>query len=103
MVFGAEAMLPSEIALQSPRVTSYLDNDLVARWEDDINQIEEFHDRALIQATRYQHSLWRYHNRKVQERTLVVGDLILRHIQNKAGRNNLSPKWERPYKVVDVT
>ena len=27
LIFGAEAMLPSEIALQSPRVSNYLDND----------------------------------------------------------------------------
>ena len=48
LVFGAEAMLPLEIALQSPRVSNYSKDDQVALPKDDINVIEEFHDHALI-------------------------------------------------------
>lgn len=45
----------------------------------------------------------RYQSRKVQPHSLVVGDLVLRKIQSQANHNKLSPKWEGPYIVVEVT
>ena len=45
----------------------------------------------------------RFYSCKVQPRSLAVGDLVLRKIQNQANRNKLSPKWEGPYTVVEVT
>ena len=51
----------------------------------------------------YQQALRKYYDRKVQPRSLAVGDLVLRLFQSKSNRNKLSPKWGGPYTVVEVT
>ena len=44
----------------------------------------------------------RYHNRNVKERTLNVGDMALRRIQNPKGGHKLSSPWEGPFIVTEV-
>jgi hypothetical protein len=34
---------------------------------------------------------------------LEVGDLVLRRVQNTKGINKLSPRWEGPYRVAQVS
>ena len=96
-------MLPCELKLSSPRVELYADKEEALRRENDLNVIEEKRAQALIRSATYQQSLHRYHDRNVRERTLQVGDLVLRRVQNQGNSNKLSPKWEGPYTVVEVT
>ena len=56
-----------------------------------------------MRAARYQQGLRRYHSRHVRSRELEEGDLVLRRLQSGRGLNKLSPKWEGPYRVVQVT
>ena len=82
LVYGSEAMLPTEVNLISARVQSY-DEDLY----DDQRQMEliaaeELRDQALIRAAKYHQGLRRYHDRQLRSRQFQVGDLVLRKIQS---------------------
>ena len=103
LVFGAEAMLPPELKLRSTRVDIFNDLNQEQLRADDINLLEEKRNQALIRSAVYQQALRKYYDRKVQPRSLAVGDLVLKLIQSKSNRNKLSPKWEGPYTVVEVT
>ena len=103
LVYGAEAMLPPELKLGSAHTDCFNKNDQNERRLDDINFLEERRNQALVRSAVYQQAMRRYHSRKVQSRSLAVGDLVLRKIQNQANRSKLSPKWEGPYTVVEVT
>ena len=52
---------------------------------------------------RYQQALRRYHSRKVNARSFEEGDLVLRRVQSAKNSNKLTPKWEGPYRVRQVT
>ncbi len=47
----------------------------------------------------------KYHDSRVKPRTFQVNDLVLRRADvqhGNAGVRKLAPKWEGPFKVVDV-
>nr|AAU10764.1 putative polyprotein [Oryza sativa Japonica Group] len=102
LVYGAEAVLPSELTLRSPRVTMYCEADQDQLRRDDLDYLEERRRRAALRAARYQQSLRRYHQRHVRARSLCVNDLVLRRVQTRAGLSKLSPMWEGPYRVIGV-
>nr|AAQ56433.1 putative gag-pol precursor [Oryza sativa Japonica Group] len=102
LVYGAEAVLPSELTLRSPRATMYCEADQDQLRRDDLDCLEERRRRAALRAARYQQSLRRYHQRHVLARSLCVDDLVLRRVQTRAGLSKLSPMWEGPYRVIGV-
>ena len=71
--------------------------------QDDAMLLEEDRLRAAVRAARYQQALRRYHSRKVHARSFEEGDLVLRHVQSAKNSNELTPKWEGPYRVTRVT
>nr|CAE03836.3 OSJNBb0013J13.13 [Oryza sativa Japonica Group] len=102
LVYGAEAVLPSELTLRSPRVSMYCEADQDQLRRDDLDYLEERRRRAALRAARYQQSLRCYHQRHVRARSLCVDDLVLRRVQMRAGLSKLSPMWEGPYRVIGV-
>jgi hypothetical protein len=78
LVYGAEAVLPTDLEYGSPRTRAYDDQSNQASREDSLDQLEEARDRALLHSARYQQFLRRYHARGVRPRDLQVGDLVLR-------------------------
>ena len=95
-------MLPPELKTRSTRVETFNDSNQEQLRADDINLLEEKRNQALIRSAVYQQALRKYYDRKVQPRSLVVGDLVLKLIQSQSNRNKLSTKWEGPYTVVEV-
>ena len=95
-------MLPPELKIRSTRVDTFNDLNQEELRADDINLLEEKTNQALIRSAVYQQALRKYYDRKVQPRSLAVGDLVLKKIQSQSNRNKLSPKWEGPYTVVEV-
>jgi hypothetical protein len=78
LVYGAEAILPTDLEYGSPRTRAYDDQSNRANREDSLDQLEEARDMALLHSARYQQSLRRYHARGVRSQDLQVGDLVLR-------------------------
>jgi hypothetical protein len=78
LVYGAKAILPTDLEYGSPRAKAYDDQNNQTSREDSLDQLEEARDVALLHSMRYQQSLRRYHARRIQSRGFQVGDLVLR-------------------------
>ena len=85
LVYGAEAVIPTDIEFDSPRVTMYTEEEAEEARQDDVDLLEEGRLLALSRSGIYQQSLRQYYNRKVRPRYFQEGDLVLRLIQRTAG------------------
>ena len=102
MVYGSEAVLPTDLEYGSPRLKAYNEQSNKETQENAVDQLEEARDMALLNSARYQQKLRRYHDKHVRKRDLNVGDLVLRRRQSNQGRHKLTPPWEGPYVVAEV-
>jgi hypothetical protein len=57
LVYGAEAILPTDLEYGSPRIRTYDDRSNQSSREDSLDQLEEARDMALLHSARYQQSL----------------------------------------------
>ena len=99
LVYGAEAVLPTDMEYDSPRVALYTETEAKEARENDVDLLEEARELTLSRSAIYQQNLRRYHSRKISPRVFREGDLVLRLVQRKAGRQKLSPPWEGPFIV----
>ena len=91
MVYGAEAVLPTDLDYGAPRVKAYNEEGAEASHKDAMDQLDEARDTALLHSAKYQQALRRYHGRWVRDRAFNVGYLVLRLIQSNKDRHKLSP------------
>jgi hypothetical protein len=54
LVYGVEAILPTDLEYGSPRTRSYDDQSNRTNREDSLDQLEEARDMALLHSARYQ-------------------------------------------------
>ena len=78
MVYGSEAILPTDLNYGAPRVRAYDEQGAKASLEDAMDQLDKAHDVALLRLAKYQQALHWYHHRRVRGRAFNVGDLVLR-------------------------
>jgi transposase InsO family protein len=102
LVYGAEAILPTNLEYGSLRTKAYNDQNNHTSREDSLDQLEEARDVALLHSARYQQSLRRYHARRIRPRGFQVGDLVLRLRQDARGRHKLTPPWEGPFIITKI-
>ena len=80
MVYGAKAVLPSDIYHDSPRVAAYVEANYEKVRLDALDLLDEERDHPAARSAIYQQDLCRYHSRRVKTRTFQEGDLVLRSI-----------------------
>jgi hypothetical protein len=97
LVYGAEAILPSDVQYDSPRVKANEEEDAEASGQLSVDLLEEKRDLAAQRSTIYQQNLRRYHSRRVRKRSFKEADLVLRLKQQKS--HKLSPPWEGPFVI----
>ena len=97
LVYGAEAIIPTDIEFDSPRVALYMEAEAKEAREDGVDLLEEARLLALSRSAIYQQSLCRYHNKKIKLHAFHEGNLVLRLIQRIAGLHKLSARWEGPF------
>jgi hypothetical protein len=102
LVYGAEAYLPPEIIMGSPRVQAFDESMQEQLRREDVDFIDERRWQAAIRNAWYNQALRRYHQWFVHSRELRVGDLVLRRVLNREGLHKLSPSWEGPFKVTEI-
>ena len=90
MVYGAEAVLPSDIRHDSPRVAAYVEADNEKARQEALDLLDEERDIAAARLAIYQQDLRRYHSRRLRTRTFQEGDLVLRLIQDQTDMHKLS-------------
>jgi hypothetical protein len=78
LVYGAEAMLPTDIEFDAPKVVQYTQAQAKEAREDSIGLLEEARELALSRTMLYQQQLRRYHSRKIHPLAFREGDLVLR-------------------------
>jgi len=102
MVYGVEAIMPTDLEHDSPRVINFVEADNEVARQDGVDQLDEARDLAYSRTAIYQQCLHRYHSRRVQTRTFQEGDLVLRLVHEKKGMHKLSPPWEGPFTIGRV-
>ena len=102
LVYGAEAVLPTDLEHGSPRLKAYNEARNQINREDTLDQLDEARDVALLHSAKYQQDLRRYHARRIRSRGFNVGDLVLRLKQDNRGRHKLTPPWEGPFIITEV-
>jgi hypothetical protein len=100
LVHGAEAVLPVEIAHDSPRVVEYEEEASQRALEEDVDAVDEARDGMLSRVSAHQQNLKNYYSRRLRPRSFEVGDLVLQLKQD--GREKLESPWLGPYIVTEV-
>jgi len=78
MVYGTEAVLPSDVAFGSPRVEHFDQSSADHARELEINCTEDKWLASCLRTTNYLEAMRRYYNKNVKDRSFVVGDLVLK-------------------------
>jgi hypothetical protein len=68
----------------------------------DANLLEERRNTALSNVRKYQEALKKYYNKRVVQRELNVGDLVLNKDIRTKDKHKFSNSWEGPFIIVDV-
>jgi hypothetical protein len=101
LVYGADAVLPPEIYLESARVAHFDPEHQVEARELDSNMLEERHNTTLVNVWKYQESL-KYYNKSVVQRELNISDLVLKKDIRSRDKHKFSSPWEGRFIIVDV-
>jgi hypothetical protein len=91
LVYGVEAVLPTDLEYGSPKVKGYDENANQRACEDSLDQLDEARTVALMHLARYHQALRRYQAQKIRCRDFNEGDLALRLRQDNRGCHKLSP------------
>jgi hypothetical protein len=91
LVYGMEAILPTDLEHGSPRIRSYNEGTNQRAHEDSLNQLDEARTMALMHSARYQQALRCYQAQKIRRRDFSEVDLVQRLRQDNRGRHKLSP------------
>jgi hypothetical protein len=102
LVYGAEAVLPTDIEFDTPRVVQYTQEQAKDARKDGVDLLEEAREQALARSALYQQQLPRYHSWKIRPLTFREGDLVLRLVQNTKGMHKPSSPWEGLFIVSRV-
>jgi len=78
MVYGAEAVLPLDVAFGSPRVEHFDQSSADLARELEINCTEERRLTSYLRTTKYLEAIRRYCNWNVKDRSFMVGDRVLK-------------------------
>jgi transposase InsO family protein len=100
LLFGAEAVLPTDVRYCAPRVVAYVEEDAEKALADAQDLLDEARDIALTRSVVYQQSLRNYHSRRVRRWSFKPGNLVLRLKQTSTSK--LEPPWEGPYLIHEA-
>jgi tRNA A37 methylthiotransferase MiaB len=102
LVYRADAVLPSEIYLESTRVAHFDAEHQAEARELDADVLEEIRNTTLINVQKYQESLKKYYNKSVVQRELNIEDLVVKKDVRTKNKHKFSSPWEDPFIIVDI-
>jgi hypothetical protein len=80
LVYGLEAILPTDVAFGAPRIQFYEEGEAEQTCRVDLDSLEEQRLAAVMRQARHDQQLRRYHNCNVRETSFNVANLVLRRI-----------------------
>ena len=104
LVYGSEAVLPVEIGTESLRIQTFSAEENEQLMKESLDFLDEVREEAREKMIVYKQRISRFYNRRVNERPLKVGDLVLRNasaVQKGRIHGKLSASWEGPYEIYD--
>jgi hypothetical protein len=102
LVYGADAVLPPKIYLESTRVACFDSKHQAEARELNSILLEERCNTMLINVRKYNKSLKKYYNKSVVQRELDIRDLVLKKDICTRDKHKFSSPWEGPFVIVDV-
>jgi hypothetical protein len=102
LVYGSEAVLPTDVAFGAPRIQFYEEGEAEETCRINLDSLEEQRLAVVMRQARHDQQLRLYHDHNVRETSFNVGNLVLRRIQKTDGMHKLSPPWEGPFIVTEV-
>ena len=101
MVYGAEAVLPSDIIHDAPWVRMYEELEAKLDRQDALDALDEERNVARARSAIYQQQARRYHAREVRIKEFNVGNLIMR-LHPEKQKHKISPRWDGPFVIDQV-
>jgi hypothetical protein len=102
LVYGSEAILPTDVAFGAPCIQFYEDGEAEQTHHVNLDSLEEHRLAAIMRQAHHDQQLHQYHNRNVKETSFNVGDLVLRRIEKTDSMHKLSAPWEGPFISIEV-
>jgi hypothetical protein len=102
LVYGSEAVLPTDVAFGAPRIQFYKEGEAKETRRVDLDSLEEQRLPAVMRQARHNQQLRRCHDRNVKETSFNVGNLVLKRIQKIDDMHKLFSPWEGPFTVTEV-
>jgi hypothetical protein len=100
LLFGDEAVLPTDVHYCAPNVVAYVEEDTQMALEDALDLLDEARDIALACSPVYQQSLRNYHSRQVRGQSFEPGNLV--PLLKQTSTTKLESLWEGPYLIHEV-
>ncbi|KAK4404373.1 hypothetical protein Sango_0805900 [Sesamum angolense] len=100
--YRTKTVAPIEIGELSWRVKHY---DLVSNVQGlrmNVDFIDEAREITTTRVAMYKARMAKAYNARVRPRNFQVGDLVLRKAEASGPVGKLDPKWEEPYKVMEI-
>ncbi|XP_057443613.1 uncharacterized protein LOC130735721 [Lotus japonicus] len=109
LAHGQEAVLPAEVYLQSCRIQRQEEIPSEDYWNmmpDELVNLDEDRILALDILTRQKNRIAKAYNKKVRNRSFIVGDYVWKVIlpvdKNDRAYGKWAPNWEGPFKVEKI-
>jgi hypothetical protein len=91
LVYGSEAMLPTEVEHNSFYVQHFSEEQLDDSQVTDLTRSEELREAVVIQSAKHQQVMGQYHAQSVSSHYFLVGDFVLQKIQKTKDQHKHSP------------
>ncbi|XP_070025015.1 uncharacterized protein [Nicotiana sylvestris] len=107
MVYGIEAVIPTEVEIPSVRIIQEAeldDTEWVKSRYDQLDLIDRKRMNTICYGQLYKNRMSRAFNKTVKPRQFALGQLVLKKsfpYQDEA-KGNFSPNWKGPYMVYRV-
>jgi hypothetical protein len=102
LVYGSEAVLPTDVAFRAPRIQFYEEGEAGQTHRIDLDSLKEQRLAAVLRQDHHDQQLHHYHDRNIRETSFNIGDLVLRCTQKTDDMHKLSAPWEGPFIIPEV-
>ncbi|XP_074323553.1 uncharacterized protein LOC141660466 [Apium graveolens] len=105
LTYAYETMVPVEVGSGSLRRDHYAEGDAEVNQRPHLNLLEEARENSQLHLVAYQQRATTYYNKKLKEKLLKVGDLILWKVMpntKNPQRGVFGANWEGPYIIKAI-